>query len=136
MQSVGRHLVRNGFSSSEVCLFQKQGRAVSAVRSLGSAAPDKGQDLAKERQAKKEKAMSRKATHSNSFVQNMFRGLITSDQAFPYPRVLDAEQSENLAMLVEPTEKFMTEVNDPLANDTNESVAPETVQVRDDPLDS
>ena len=32
-------------------------------------------------------------------------------------------------MLVEPTEKFMSEVNDSAWNDTNEKVAPETVQV-------
>lgn len=32
-------------------------------------------------------------------------------------------------MLVPPTEKFMEEVNDPLANDAKESVSEEVVQV-------
>merc|ERR1719166_198227 len=54
--------------------------------------------------------------------------MIHSEQAFPFPKVLDEEQAENLAMLVEPTEKFMTEVNDAAWNDTNEKVHPDTVQ--------
>ena len=45
------------------------------------------------------------------------------DQAFPYPQVLDEEQADNLAMLVDPTEKFMTEVNDSAWNDTNEVIS-------------
>merc|ERR1712029_987141 len=72
--------------------------------------------------------LEKKATHSKSFVQNMFRGLIISEQAFPFPKVLDEEQAENLAMLVPPTEQFMTEVNDAAWNDTNEKVHPDTVQ--------
>merc|ERR1719220_727439 len=72
--------------------------------------------------------MQKKAVHSKSFAQNVFRGLVVPDQAFPYPQPLDEEQAENLAMLVEPTEKFMTEVNDPAWNDTNEKVHPDTVQ--------
>merc|ERR1719189_746347 len=51
-----------------------------------------------------------------------------SAQTFPYPKVLTEEQAENLAMLVEPTEKFMTEVNDSAWNDANERVHPDTVQ--------
>ena len=73
--------------------------------------------------------MQKKAVESTSFVQNMFRGLIETEQTFPYPKVLNEEQAENLGMLVEPTEKFMTEVNDPAWNDTNETVHPDTVQV-------
>ena len=45
------------------------------------------------------------------------------DQAFPYPQVLDEEQADNLAILVDPTEKFMTEVNDSAWNDTNEVIS-------------
>ena len=70
----------------------------------------------------------KKAVQSNSFVQNMFRGMIQTEQTFPYPKVLSEEQSENLAMLVDPTEKFMTEVNDSAWNDANETVHPDTVQ--------
>ena len=117
MQSVGRHIVRSGLSSEVLNQSKNVG-----VRSLGSAKPDPAADPAKERQAKKVKGLEKKATHSKSFVQNMFRGMIQSEQAFPFPKVLDEEQAENLAMLVEPTEKFMTEVNDPAWNDTNETV--------------
>ena len=124
MQSVGRHIVRSGLSSEVLNQSKNVG-----VRSLGTAKPDPATDPAKERQAKKAKGLEKKATHSKSFVQNMFRGLIISEQAFPFPKVLDEEQAENLAMLVEPTEKFMTEVNDPAWNDTNEKVHPDTVQV-------
>merc|ERR1711988_789421 len=123
MQSVGRHIVRSGLSSEVLNQSKNVG-----VRSLGTAKPDPATDPAKERQAKKAKGLEKKATHSKSFVQNMFRGLIISEQAFPFPKVLDEEQAENLAMLVEPTEKFMTEVNDPAWNDTNEKVHPDTVQ--------
>merc|ERR1712113_679919 len=72
--------------------------------------------------------MEKKAVESSSFVQNMFRGIINPEQTFPYPKVLNEEQAENLAMLVPPTEQFMTEVNDAAWNDTNEKVHPDTVQ--------
>ncbi len=102
------------------------GEKASRGRLLGTAAP--AQESC--HQAKKQKAMEKKATHSTSFVQNMFRGLVVSEQTFPYPKVLNAEQADNLAMLVDPTEKFMAEANDPLANDANEQVAEDTIQVR------
>ena len=125
MQGAGRHIIRSGLTSEVL----NQGCKNVGARSLGTAKPDPVADPAKERQAKKAKALERKATHSKSFVQNMFRGMVHSEQAFPFPKVLDEEQAENLAMLVEPTEKFMTEVNDPAWNDTNEKVHPDTVQV-------
>merc|ERR1712062_183675 len=123
MQSVGRHIVRSGLSSEVLNQSKNVG-----VRSLGSAKPDPAADPAKERQAKKAKGLEKKATHSKSFVQNMFRGLIISEQAFPFPKVLDEEQAENLAMGVEPTEKYMSEQNDPAWNDANETVHPDTTQ--------
>merc|ERR1712095_45327 len=58
----------------------------------------------------------------------MFRGMVEPAQAFPYPNVLNMEQRETLEMLVPPTEKFMTEVNDPLLNDAQEAVPESTVQ--------
>ena len=75
-----------------------------------------------ERQKKKEKAMSKKAVHSKSFVQNIFRGIIETEQAFPYPEPLDEEQKENLAMLVPIAERVMGEQNDPLVNDAQECI--------------
>merc|ERR1719209_849684 len=43
--------------------------------------------------------MTKKAASSNSFVQNVFRGMVDPTQMFPYPVVLDLEQKENLEML-------------------------------------
>merc|ERR1719219_1555489 len=66
--------------------------------------------------------MSKKAVHSTSFVQNVFRGMIEPEQVFPYPIALDEEQKENLEMLVPIAERVMEEQNDPLLNDAQETV--------------
>merc|ERR1739838_663872 len=71
---------------------------------------------------------SKKAVHSKSFCQNIFRGIVEPEQVFPYPIALDEEQRENLEMLVPIAERVMTEQNDPLLNDQLESVPEETVQ--------
>jgi len=114
MQSAGRNLLRAAISN-EANLY-------SSSRALGTAAPEK--DV----KPKKEKKLNKKATHSLSYVQNMFRGMVVPDQAFPFPQALSEEQAENLTMLVPPTEQFMTEVNDSAWNDANERVHPDTVQ--------
>jgi len=125
MQSAGRQLLKSGLCS-EVGLLGVT-RPVVAARCLGTAKPQQS-DAALERKKKKEKAMQKKAVDSKSFAQNIFRGIIETEQAFPYPKVLNEEQYENLAMLVEPTEKFMTESNDAAWNDANETTHPDTVQ--------
>merc|ERR1711971_935215 len=79
------------------------------------------------RQKIKEKAMQKKAVNSNSFVQNVFRGMIEPTQVFPFPVALDEEQRENLEMLVPIAERVMTEQNDPLLNDQLESVPEDTI---------
>merc|ERR1719385_688825 len=72
--------------------------------------------------------MQKKAVNSNSFVQNVFRGLIEPTQVFPFPVALDEEQRENLEMLVPIAERVMTEQNDPLLNDQLETVPENTIQ--------
>merc|ERR1719325_69119 len=72
--------------------------------------------------------MQKKAVTSNSFVQNVFRGMIEPTQVFPFPVALDEEQRENLEMLVPIAERVMEEQNDPLLNDQLESVPEDTVQ--------
>merc|ERR1712002_723436 len=79
------------------------------------------------RQKIKEKAMQKKAVHSKSFAQNIFRGMVESEQVFPYPIALDEEQRENLEMLVPIAERVMSEQNDPLLNDQLETVPESTV---------
>merc|ERR1719239_1031338 len=71
--------------------------------------------------------MRKKAASSNSFVQNVFRGMVDPTQMFPYPVVLDVEQKENLEMLVPLAERVMEEVNDPLLNDQIETVPENTI---------
>merc|ERR1719186_1859391 len=71
--------------------------------------------------------MQKKAVNSNSFVQNVFRGLIEPTQVFPFPVALDEEQRENLEMLVPIAERVMTEQNDPLLNDQLETVPEDTI---------
>merc|ERR1719450_1383020 len=72
--------------------------------------------------------MQKKAVTSNSFVQNVFRGMIEPTQVFPFPVALDEEQRENLEMLVPIAERVMEEQNDPLLNDQLEAVPEDTVQ--------
>ncbi|KAL1492704.1 hypothetical protein ABEB36_010920 [Hypothenemus hampei] len=62
-----------------------------------------------------------------SFVMNLFRGQIEGSQVFPYPNVLTAEQRETLQMLVDPTEKFFTEINNPVKNEELETVEENTL---------
>merc|ERR1719216_264548 len=71
--------------------------------------------------------MQKKAVNSNSFVQNVFRGMIEPTQVFPFPVALDEEQRENLEMLVPIAERVMEEQNDPLLNDQLESVPEDTI---------
>merc|ERR1719242_2539964 len=71
--------------------------------------------------------MQKKAVTSNSFVQNVFRGMIEPTQVFPFPVALDEEQRENLEMLVPIAERVMTEQNDPLLNDQLETVPEDTI---------
>lgn len=52
-----------------------------------------------------EKGMS-EAKASQSFTMNLFRGVVETAQVFPFPQVLNEEQTDNLKMLVDPTAKF------------------------------
>uniref|UniRef100_A0A2K6QII6 Very long-chain specific acyl-CoA dehydrogenase, mitochondrial n=1 Tax=Rhinopithecus roxellana TaxID=61622 RepID=A0A2K6QII6_RHIRO len=65
---------------------------------------------------------------SKSFAVAMFKGQLTTDQVFPYPSVLNQEQTEFLKELVEPVSRFFEEVNDPAKNDTLEMVEETTLQ--------
>lgn len=58
---------------------------------------------------------------------NIFKGQLETRQVFPYPIALDEEQRETLQMLVDPTEKFFTEVNNPAKNEELETVEENTL---------
>ncbi|KAL2765730.1 very long-chain specific acyl-CoA dehydrogenase, mitochondrial isoform 4 [Daubentonia madagascariensis] len=58
----------------------------------------------------------------------MFKGQLITDQVFPYPSVLNEEQTQFLKELVGPMSRFFEEVNDPAKNDTLEMVEETTLQ--------
>uniref|UniRef100_A0A4W4DUW1 Very long-chain specific acyl-CoA dehydrogenase, mitochondrial n=1 Tax=Electrophorus electricus TaxID=8005 RepID=A0A4W4DUW1_ELEEL len=59
---------------------------------------------------------------------NMFKGKISTSQVFPFPSVLNEDQSQFLRELVGPCEKFFEEVNDPAKNDVLEKVEDHTLE--------
>ncbi|XP_037557890.2 very long-chain specific acyl-CoA dehydrogenase, mitochondrial-like [Dermacentor silvarum] len=69
-----------------------------------------------------------KKVESNSFLANLFMGEANLTQIFPFPDVLTADQTETLGMLLDPLNRFLTEVNNADANDANERIADETMQ--------
>uniref|UniRef100_A0A131YME8 Very long-chain specific acyl-CoA dehydrogenase, mitochondrial n=2 Tax=Rhipicephalus TaxID=426455 RepID=A0A131YME8_RHIAP len=69
-----------------------------------------------------------KKVESNSFLANLFMGEANLAQIFPFPEVLTADQTETLGMLLDPLNKFLTEVNNADANDANERIADESMQ--------
>ncbi|KHJ48505.1 acyl-CoA dehydrogenase, middle domain protein [Trichuris suis] len=58
---------------------------------------------------------------------NMFRGQMVLEQVFPFPQVLDGDGADSLMMLVEATEKFFTEVNNPGKNDEMADFDPKVI---------
>lgn len=46
------------------------------------------------------------AVPNYSFMANIFRGKVESSQVFPYPYYLTEEESETLAMVVDPVSRF------------------------------
>ncbi|XP_012690872.2 very long-chain specific acyl-CoA dehydrogenase, mitochondrial [Clupea harengus] len=65
---------------------------------------------------------------SKSFAVNMFKGQISTAQVFPYPSVMNEEQTQFLRELVGPCSKFFEEVNDPAKNDALEKVEDHTME--------
>ena len=127
MHALSRALTEKTFVVSKSPNFQKliASRNVSSSTKNHAATAQQTQDERQEAKAKKMK----KAVHSKSFVQNIFRGIVEPEQAFPYPNTLDQDQRDTLEMLVPITEKFFMEQNDPLKNDADAKVPEHTVQV-------
>ena len=124
MHSLGRTLA-NPAALSRSCKFKD----LVAARTLATSSKSMAAETqAQERQEAKAKKM-KKAVKSKSFVQNIFRGIVEPEQAFPYPNTLDEDQRETLEMLVPITEKFFMEQNDPDKNDASSDVPEHTVQV-------
>ncbi|XP_053423543.1 very long-chain specific acyl-CoA dehydrogenase, mitochondrial [Nycticebus coucang] len=120
---VGRQLLRLGNGSSRPSAFLGQPRLCTARRSFASGAAqavrDKSDSLSEEKPANAE---------SKSFAVGMFKGQLITDQVFPYPAVLDEDQTQFIKELVGPMSRFFEEVNDPAKNDTLEMVEETTLQ--------
>lgn len=69
-----------------------------------------------------------KKKETQSFVMNMFRGHLQTNQVFPYPETLNEEQLDTLKLIIDPMEKFFEEINDPMKNDENASIDEKTMQ--------
>jgi len=63
-----------------------------------------------------------------SFTRGLFKGELATASLFPYPpmEVMKEEERETLKMLVEPSKRFFSEVNNAAANDETASIPDET----------
>lgn len=65
---------------------------------------------------------------NESFMANIFRGNLVTKQVFPFPDVLTLEQKETANSLLDPFQRFFTEVNNAVRNDENSAIDPETLK--------
>ncbi|XP_001984148.2 very long-chain specific acyl-CoA dehydrogenase, mitochondrial [Drosophila grimshawi] len=63
-----------------------------------------------------------------SFIANMHRGILASKEVFPYPDVLTLEQKETVDSMLDPFQRFFTEVNNAGRNDENSVVDDNTLK--------
>ncbi|XP_014645082.1 PREDICTED: very long-chain specific acyl-CoA dehydrogenase, mitochondrial isoform X1 [Ceratotherium simum simum] len=126
--SVGRQLLRLGGGNSRPSALLGQPRPGPARRHYASgaaqAALDKADSLSSEALTRGKQAKA----ESKSFAVGMFKGQLTTDQVFPYPSVLNEEQTQFLKELVGPVSRFFQDVNDPAKNDMLERVEETTMQ--------
>ncbi|KAF5911806.1 hypothetical protein HPG69_015784 [Diceros bicornis minor] len=126
--SVGRQLLRLGGGNSRPSALLGQPRPGPARRHYASgaaqAALDKAESLSSEALTRGKRAKA----ESKSFAVGMFKGQLTTDQVFPYPSVLNEEQTQFLKELVGPVSRFFEDVNDPAKNDMLERVEETTMQ--------
>ncbi|XP_030151981.1 very long-chain specific acyl-CoA dehydrogenase, mitochondrial isoform X2 [Lynx canadensis] len=125
---VGQQLRRLGVGSSWPRALLGQSPLGLARRPYASGATqavlEKSDPLSPEASTQEKQAKA----ESKSFAAGMFRGQLTTDQVFPYPSVLNEEQTQFLKELVGPVSRFFEEVNDPAKNDMMEEVEETTIQ--------
>ncbi|XP_029784324.1 very long-chain specific acyl-CoA dehydrogenase, mitochondrial isoform X1 [Suricata suricatta] len=125
---VGRQLRSLGVGSSRPCALLGQPPLGPARRPYASGAAqavlEKSDSLPPEASTREKQAKA----ESKSFAAGMFLGQLTTEQVFPYPSVLNEEQTQFLKELVGPVSRFFEEVNDPAKNDMMEKVEETTMQ--------
>ncbi|EFO27781.2 acyl-CoA dehydrogenase domain-containing protein [Loa loa] len=77
--------------------------------------------------AKSEELTTTTSKISTSFVKNIFLGRGVFDHVVPYPVDLSDERREMIHLILEPTRKFMEEVNNPAENDEKEEIPMDTL---------
>ncbi|XP_045055283.1 very long-chain specific acyl-CoA dehydrogenase, mitochondrial isoform X1 [Desmodus rotundus] len=126
--SMGRQLLRLGGGNSRPCALLGQPRPYPVRRPYASGAAqavlDKSDAVSSEVSTGEKPAKA----ESKSFAVGIFKGQLTTDQVFPYPSVLNEEQTQFLKELVGPVSRFFQEVNDPAKNDSLEHVEETTMQ--------
>ncbi|KAI5757186.1 ACADVL protein [Gulo gulo luscus] len=126
--SVGRLLRRLGAGSSRPSALLGQPPPGPARRPYASGAAqavlEKSDSLPPEASTRENQAKA----ESKSFAVGMFKGQLTTDQVFPYPSVLNEDQTQFLKELVGPVSRFFEEVNDAAKNDMMEKVEETTMQ--------
>lgn len=55
---------------------------------------------------KREKKLEKEIKDSKSFTLNLFKGQLQASQVFPYPNVLNEEQTETVRSLLDPLSRF------------------------------
>uniref|UniRef100_U5EW83 Very long-chain specific acyl-CoA dehydrogenase, mitochondrial n=1 Tax=Corethrella appendiculata TaxID=1370023 RepID=U5EW83_9DIPT len=61
-----------------------------------------------------------------SFMANLFRGELEATELFPFPEALNDDRKETISMLIDPTTKFFTQINNAAKNDERAHLDKET----------
>ncbi|XP_065766877.1 very long-chain specific acyl-CoA dehydrogenase, mitochondrial [Muntiacus reevesi] len=126
--SVGRQLLRLRSGSSWPSALLGQPRPGPARRPYASGVAQAAVDQSDSQPSESSTREKRANSVSKSFAVGMFKGQLTTDQVFPYPSVLNEDQTQFLKELVGPVTRFFEEVNDAAKNDMLERVEETTMQ--------
>ncbi|XP_052513783.1 very long-chain specific acyl-CoA dehydrogenase, mitochondrial isoform X2 [Budorcas taxicolor] len=126
--SMGRQLLRLRGGSSWSSALLGQPRPGPARRPYASGVAQAAVDQSDSQPSEASTREKRANSVSKSFAVGMFKGQLTTDQVFPYPSVLNEDQTQFLKELVGPVTRFFEEVNDAAKNDMLERVEETTMQ--------
>ncbi|XP_049715163.1 very long-chain specific acyl-CoA dehydrogenase, mitochondrial isoform X1 [Elephas maximus indicus] len=126
--SVGRQLLRFRGGSSRPSALLGQPRPGPTQRAYVSGAAQTAVDQSDSLSSDASTKESQAKVESKSFAAGMFKGQLTTNQVFPYPSVLNEEQTQFLKELVGPVSRFFEEVNDPAKNEALERVEETTLK--------
>uniref|UniRef100_A0A0B8RV51 Very long-chain specific acyl-CoA dehydrogenase, mitochondrial n=1 Tax=Philothamnus irregularis TaxID=1899461 RepID=A0A0B8RV51_9SAUR len=106
----------------------RPGRLYAAQAAAAPQAAPEKQKLKAESLTQEESGKKHQPTETKSFAVGIFKGQIITEQVFPYPSVLNEEQTQTLQELVGPVGRFFEEVNDPSRNDELAEVQEKTME--------